>query len=261
MKFFKYRPLDEYTFDTLKNNRVFFSNPLYYNDIFEFSKSKVDSSVIEQLREELHRESETLILHKVCTEREIKLMNNPENFRVFCLSTKKNNRLMWSHYANSHKGICLGFEAEFNNNYHFIGFEGECFQNLGNYQTRKKEILTGKMCLLPIIQVEYYDNLPDFLNQSLNNKNKFKSYHYIKDSRWKYENEWRIVVSKEIIRDDLMYFDREQLKSITFGFNVEKDLKEKTIELIQSLNYKVDFFQIIKTNGSYELTTEKCLQQ
>ena len=239
---------------------MFFSNPLSYNDIFEFSKSKIDFSVIEQLREELPNESESLLLHKVCTEREIKLMNNPENFRVFCLSTEENNGLMWSHHADSHKGICLGFEAELTNNFYWIGFAGKCFRNLGSYKTRKKEKLAGKICLLPIIQVEYHDKLPDFLNQSLK-KRKFKSYHYIKDSRWKYENEWRIVVSKEIINGDLMYFDREQLKSITFGFNVEKDLKEKTIQLIDSLNYKVDFFQIIKTNSSYELTTEKCPQQ
>lgn len=35
-----------------------------------------------------------------------------KRFGVFSLTTEKNNFLMWSHYANSHKGICIGFNTD-----------------------------------------------------------------------------------------------------------------------------------------------------
>jgi hypothetical protein len=37
--------------------------------------------------------------------------NNAKRFRVFCLTTKPTSLLMWAHYANKHKGLCLEFNA------------------------------------------------------------------------------------------------------------------------------------------------------
>ena len=34
-----------------------------------------------------------------------------ERYRVYCLSTKADNTLMWSHYAARHTGICLEFDC------------------------------------------------------------------------------------------------------------------------------------------------------
>lgn len=39
-----------------------------------------------------------------------KLMN--DKYRLYCLTPKEDNELMWSHYAKSHSGICLQFNAE-----------------------------------------------------------------------------------------------------------------------------------------------------
>src|SRR5205085_3407282 len=34
-----------------------------------------------------------------------------DRYRVFCLTTKPTNILMWSHYADNHHGICLQFSC------------------------------------------------------------------------------------------------------------------------------------------------------
>lgn len=43
---------------------------------------------------------------------EARVRKMEEVFGVFCLSIIPDNLLMWSHYADSHKGICLGFNPE-----------------------------------------------------------------------------------------------------------------------------------------------------
>ena len=35
-----------------------------------------------------------------------------KRYRVFCLTTKPSNILMWSHYATNHQGICIEFSCE-----------------------------------------------------------------------------------------------------------------------------------------------------
>jgi len=35
----------------------------------------------------------------------------PEKYRVYCLSTKPDCELMWAHYANKHRGICLEYNC------------------------------------------------------------------------------------------------------------------------------------------------------
>jgi len=57
-------------------------------------------------------------IHRICKERidsgfykdYLKSIN--EEFGIFSLSKSKNNLLMWSHYADSHKGYCIGFDHE-----------------------------------------------------------------------------------------------------------------------------------------------------
>lgn len=35
-----------------------------------------------------------------------------KKYGVFCASSDCNNELLWAHYADSHKGICIGFDAK-----------------------------------------------------------------------------------------------------------------------------------------------------
>jgi hypothetical protein len=37
--------------------------------------------------------------------------NNAQRYRIFCLTPHANSLLMWSHYAEKHKGLCLEFDA------------------------------------------------------------------------------------------------------------------------------------------------------
>lgn len=77
-------------------------------------------------------------------------------FAISCFLTSNTNRLMWSHYANNHSGICLEFEID------------NILENL-------------HPCY-------YTDSFPE-MNWKSNNIN----LSLIKEKAWEYEAEWRLV--------------------------------------------------------------------
>lgn len=85
---------------------------------------------------------------------------------IGALSARKNSMLMWSHYGNSHKGFCLGYNV----------------QNL---------IDTHKYLLLPVI---YSDTIPYIDPKVAIETNTLPLISIATKSKdWSYEEEWRIV--------------------------------------------------------------------
>ena len=85
-----------------------------------------------------------------------------ERYRVYCLTTKPDCQLMWAHYADHHRGVCL-------------------------------EINVGQFDLCAAIQVQYREMYPTFRlddDQDL-------SPLYTKSFDWKYEDEYRLIAQEE----------------------------------------------------------------
>ncbi|RKE04433.1 DUF2971 domain-containing protein [Marinifilum flexuosum] len=133
--------------------------------------------------------------------------------RAFCsLSEDPNDILMWSHYANNHAGIVVGFEFhELENNHHLQKVQYQ--DNLNDFDLEK----------FAYFQIGALD---DFMNDI------FQDYS-IKSTHWEYEKEWRIW------RKNPCYyrFDPEQIKELYFG--VRTDFETKAI-VIQLMNYLSD---------------------
>jgi Protein of unknown function (DUF2971) len=84
-------------------------------------------------------------------------------YRVYCLSTHAAAPLMWSHYAASHRGLCLEFSVR---NVIFCG----------------------------ALPVEYLDNYPE-LDLSNDDEDASLKTLLTKSSDWCYENEFRLIVA------------------------------------------------------------------
>lgn len=134
-RIFKYRKIDDHTKENhtkenLINNVLFFSHPEDFNDPFD-SKIKVeykgtikewyywatsirkdDKKVIDQwIKDEKIIEVENGIFEPNQTDKFFK--NLAKNFYKICSFSETNSSiLMWSHYADSHKGICLCFKTQ-----------------------------------------------------------------------------------------------------------------------------------------------------
>ena len=91
---FKYKPFNKYLFDSVVSREIYFSRPTELNDPFEFRQNwwscdDTPSSIYKFKKF---------------------LDDGGSVDRVFCMTRNPNNCLMWSHYSNSHQGVCIGYE-------------------------------------------------------------------------------------------------------------------------------------------------------
>ncbi|MCX6183018.1 MAG: DUF2971 domain-containing protein [Bacteroidetes bacterium] len=145
-----------------------------------------------------------------------------------CFCKNNENILMWSHYADNHRGVCLEFDTD---------RDEELFKN-------------------PLL-VKYEKDIPEF--------NYFNHYENIRDFmlgikyiKWDYEEEVRINVNVE--NGNLIKFKKQSLSGIYFGLNCE-NIHQKEIKNILSQKgysntllygtqkmqrkFKVDYFPLL----------------
>lgn len=112
---------------------------------------------------------------------------------ILCFSEIWNNPVMWSHYANRHAGLCLGFEIP-----------EEC---LGKIHYSRKRVVA---------------DLEKLSNTSSLSLDEAKKFLFTKYSHWRYEKEHRSFVTlEEKDTETGLYFadfsDRLRLESIIVG--------------------------------------------
>lgn len=147
-------------------------------------------------------------------------------FRVGCLGSDYKNKLMWSHYADSHTGFCI--EYDFNN----IKWE-----NLLVYP-------------LPVLYSKERPLIP-YYNWGGKDIEKAKKDLMIglltKDIVWSYENEWRFIISKQDKTELVM----PPISCIYLGANIENDNKIKIMNIAKKFNIPVK--QMTIDRGKYAL--------
>lgn len=179
---YKYLPFSDdadeckFTFCVFKNNELFFAPREKLNDPFEF----------------LNENNDPLI-----------------NVRAVSLTNSNQNKLMWSHYANGHRGICIAIK-----------------------------VLEKYVCPIIYIKKNSKIDLSKIKNKPGVKKNvNFKvfnndlDYSVQKDRKWSYEKEYRIVLdiknatndNSVTKRDELYFFNRFKIIRIYYGVGFDFD--------------------------------------
>ena len=124
MMIYKYRNLNDHTREMIKNNTLYFSNPLKYNDPFDTIINfyfEGDYDLLCHKFMELGVKNYEKFAEKLCRHNDFTEIykNNPDllNLSLSCFSEECDNILLWSHYANEHKGICLEYKTVVNDEY------------------------------------------------------------------------------------------------------------------------------------------------
>jgi hypothetical protein len=127
---------ETYLTKTLRDSVIYCSNPAHFNDPWD-CKVEFNTEVLSDPHErekhiqwatelsrrynrgmtevDIVRMQESLRTDRVLAETLISRMSREVSttiaarYRVYCLGPDVNNLLMWAHYANNHKGICLEF--------------------------------------------------------------------------------------------------------------------------------------------------------
>lgn len=130
--------------------------------------------------------------------------------RILCLSERNNDILMWSHYANSNQGFCIGY-----NRLKLDTFLREKF-GTNPFAFRK---------------VKYFEEYPEVKPLVGKNKDYILKRLFSKSNIWKYEQEWRFIIYNPI--NPIVKIDEEIVEEIILGSCISEDTEKKILAIQQ----------------------------
>lgn len=225
---FRYRAVDEKSINALKSDTLYFSTPACFNDPFD---TLIHTNYLEILRNvdycltnnmklyiERHKGMMTKEQHDLISAiwqspsgrenlkedmfrrvREVSTNLSEvllKNTRIICLSEKYDSILMWSHYADYHKGFCIVYNKS-------VVTEADVYAS-DNSLIKKKPVL------IPVEYVETQLDLTEEVSEYVraykmpNIMEMYPPYTNLSQEKlrkaitqklldWEYEKEWRII--------------------------------------------------------------------
>ncbi|MBB4080787.1 hypothetical protein GGR28_003422 [Lewinella aquimaris] len=222
---YKYRALNEDTYNTLEENHLWFAAPSEFNDAFDcqipFASDSSLASIADYfVRSGYDRSHIEKILRTQSTPLEdlLRKHHSQPNFaddfvRVCCFSKRNDIKLMWSHYADKYKGICMGFDA-----------------------AKDPKTFAG-------LPVEYVDGAEFPRLDIFSDEYALQRLIFTKSSDWKHEEEVRVCNVRE--GDKQLYkFKPESLTHIIFGSKVSKENIDRVLEIVKGRDVKLQKIQL-----------------
>jgi hypothetical protein len=255
-KLYKYRVFNVNTLRLLTESKVYYANPGSFNDPLDCKPTisvDVERSVLECLyykflvkTERTSTAAKSAIadlrcassehgdyltddrcLKKLLAEKIMPLLHNEmANKGVFSLSETWQSPLMWSHYADEHRGICIEFDTT-DVPHPYIGAVDYCRLR----SVKASDIIDWKLQGSADAARRVYD-----------------TYFFAKAPEWKYEKEWRDI--REPVGNADAGFS---ITSIYFGLKCEAAVITSVVKLLHSATRSIAFYQIYSRDGSFKL--------
>lgn len=158
-----------------------------------------------------------------------------DSIKVGCLTTKKDNTLMWSHYADKHRGICIEYD-------------------IGKIYEKDNLIINKVNYNMPIIT---HKSIVDNETLEIDNINRLIELFSLKSNEWKYEKEYRILYYDKERKKDGILIDCP-IKSICFGTETSEDDKKLIRKIIKNKKgNKIEFKEAkFKQDKLFEINIE-----
>jgi hypothetical protein len=228
----------------LDSGKIGFTRVSYLNDPFEFDFRSLQEISAEKVPKEIQDMMDLPAAYKA---KRNWIENHAGNlFLVFSGSLIDNNNIMWAHYAESHKGVVLGFGEAINIfGERYYGRYDENFTLDSNNELNK---------YIKYFQVQY--SKVKFINRI---GSPFIEPLKWKSIDWNYEEEFRSVMfEKDINKKDydngiLVDFPKDGIYEVIFGYRFDKS---KIIEWKSKYSDRyehIKFYQMSLKNDVYEL--------
>lgn len=219
-RLFRYRSINDFLWQELELAQFYCCSPFELNDPFD---CQID------WRSSLKR---ALASTKITDDRRNRLATLREKFLgadapsgagVCCFTCKANDPLMWSHYANSHRGVCLLYEIphnyfmkryspEANKDFFFVGGAPVNYKN-----TFYDWLTTGDL---------------DSPHPGCVDENALTELFTVKAREWGHEEEYRIITR----RPGKMAFEPRFLKQVAFGLATPASHRELLTRVARRAN-------------------------
>ncbi len=241
------KPLYKYTsidtaFSILDNETFRYSSPSIFNDPFEFNRKCIDITCTQELMEinlkqllprykpdiqDVEAYIKTIKLNEYVDRYVSTLEEQRVKSLVQCYSERNNSVLMWSHYANNHRGVCIGIKVPT-----FDKQDSSVITLKVNYTRKITPISIFKNPIERGLALAYWT--------------------FTKSDVWAYEQEVRTSIDNTDERYkavDGLYgflpFDKANIVSLTFGVNTSQEDIEKILSLVHRKRY-TDIIQVSK---------------
>ena len=226
---YKYCAYNTNSLSILINKRIWVAKPESFNDPFDCNikfKSEINSKAFSKYLNRTGRTTGNLDRDYEIFLKGLKEFRNKDikRFGVFSMSQINDNILMWSHYANQHKGFCIEFVRLSNN-------------LLGNIEVTRP--------------VDYHCDYPEVepLDSSGNiDHSIFKKMLFTKAKDWSYEKEWRLTYDEGDKEEPLP----ADISSIIFGLRMSEEHKN-TIRNILADQPSIRYQQAIEVEYQFRL--------
>jgi hypothetical protein len=232
----------------LTENMIFFSSACKFNDPFDSSISMQieqienmdDDKALEYIGKYIKLQNPTLkdaeIKELANKQYDKTLLKDPENiisahnnsidlayedFGIFSLSEVSHNILMWSHYANSHRGICIGFDT------------AKLKQHI--YKMFEKHRHT-----IEPYKVIYQTDYPT-IDPNKSARENFLNQFTVKSIDWCYEKEWRYILFDRT--NKAIEIPNDVISEIILGSRIPRDHRIEIIEILREQNMDIRLLQ------------------
>lgn len=223
---YKYYAFDEWTQNIFERNEIYFQSPDCFNDPFDSKISTTYEGTEEQRISRLIRfwregpakdkKEEELRLQAVDVVKKSQdipqmlrtLERSVERLRkqmgIFCMTSERDDILMWSHYAEAHTGFCLEFKT------------GNAFFSRA----------------LPIEEEGYKPDRPCLNLIERPDRDKIVQALLTKAIDWKYENEWRIIDHEN--GPGVQTYPSEALSGVILGCRISPQNRQSITQWCQA---------------------------
>lgn len=243
LRLYKYLAFTPQNLENLKNQGIYFSSPLNFNDPYDCSitpriKSPTDDDVESMreifladptvpfsVREQLQRTTTDRLRQMFIKSAEGMAATNVKQFKetrgVSCFSECCDNLLMWAHYGGSYRGFCLEFDTA--------------------YFPKVRKVLYSE-------EMPSFDPVP-VLKRDLAN-DEYMSTFFSKSPSWAYEKEWRVLHAKA---GTLYHYPPEVLTGVYFGPEISQAALETICSVVQGQNKGVALWKGSRNSSSFKV--------
>jgi hypothetical protein len=226
---FKFRSINKNLIKSLVNGEVFFARPSCLNDPFDCQVDVLRSleNAITMCHPEVRVNLVKLRQMRGFLE---KVQSDLHDIGVCAFSLELNNPLMWSHYANGHRGLCLTYSFP----------DSYFYENVDR--------------ILGIAQVEYgVSPLTDWFIGSAPDLCSFQDFGItlvqklltVKAISWKYEQEVRILRRTSGVE----HLDHKFLRQVCFGLETSESDVALVRRIVEQEQYDVTLCRMVRRRG------------
>lgn len=232
---YKYKSYSIQSIEMLANKQVYFADPAKLNDPFDCKIDIKGALEIATERAKIELNSALEAKLRLFSNKDSlydKLIEDLSHMGILSLSRSCRNTLMWAHYANNHRGFCLGFN--FSRNFIELNHENKI---VGSHPVlyKKENPFIG-------LFKEFAELSPPFTDFWL-----YALSHgaVTKSIAWKYEQEVRIIKKEP----GIVSFNPNELSEVIFGLNMPIENREFLKHLLRDPEWKhVKFKEIFKAS-------------